>query len=182
MKCLIFLTLTGILFVAVGQRKYANSSVLSAGDWLKISVEVSGIYKFTANDLKLAGFSGVVSSAQIRLFGNGGMVLPESNADPIIDDLQENAIEMYQAEPNNHMYIKTIYWKLEIVSCVLVCRNRTWFREHIGQLEAIWKIIETERISGYEHRAPKKRVKAEEVAPKTLSTGCLLKVIKKDAC
>lgn len=94
-KCLIFLTLTGMFFPSIGQRKYANSSVLSAGEWLKISVESSGIYKIAASDLKQAGFSGAISSAQIRLFGNGGRVLPESNADPVTDDLQENAIEIY---------------------------------------------------------------------------------------
>ena len=25
------------------------------------------------------------------------------------------------------MYVKSIYWKLEILSCVLVLRNRNWF-------------------------------------------------------
>ncbi|NBO57728.1 MAG: hypothetical protein EBU73_02170 [Chitinophagia bacterium] len=100
-KCLIFLTLTGMFFLSFGQRKYANSSVLSAGDWLKISVESSGVYKLAASDLKLAGFSGTISSAQIRLFGNGGRVLPESNADPVTDDLQENAIEIYDGGDGN---------------------------------------------------------------------------------
>ena len=100
-KCLIFLTLTGMFFLSIGQRKYANSSVLSAGEWLKISVESSGIYKIAASDLKQAGFSGAISSAQIRLFGNGGRVLPESNADPVTDDLQENAIEIYDGGDGN---------------------------------------------------------------------------------
>lgn len=90
-----------MFFPSIGQRKYANSSVLSAGDWLKISVESSGIYKIAASDLKQAGFSGAISSAQIRLFGNGGRVLPESNADPVTDDLQENAIEIYDGGDGN---------------------------------------------------------------------------------
>ncbi len=93
-KCLIFLTLAGICSGTFGQRKYANSSVLSTGDWIKISVESAGVYKLSANDLKLAGIAGSISSSQIRLFGNGGSVLPESNAAAITDDLQENAIEM----------------------------------------------------------------------------------------
>jgi len=98
-----------------------------------------------------------------------------------IQTWQENAIDKYQVETEfNYMYIKTLYWKLDIVSCVLVCRNRPWFREHIGQIESIWKTIEQERVTGYEHRAPKKRVKAEP-APATTGSGCLLlKVIKRD--
>ena len=93
-KCLIFLALTGIFFVARGQRKYAENSVLSTGQWVKIAVDSPGIYKVTASDIKSAGISGSISSAQIRLFGNGGMVLPESNAVDVLDDLKENAIEM----------------------------------------------------------------------------------------
>ena len=53
--------------------------------------------------------------------------------------------------------MKTIYWKLEQFSCVLVCRNKLWFNDNISELEELWSTIEKERISGYEHRAPNKR-------------------------
>jgi hypothetical protein len=38
-------------------------------------------------------------------------------------------------------------------------RNREWFQNNISQLEKVWKIIEEERITGYEHRAPNKKIK-----------------------
>jgi len=49
------------------------------------------------------------------------------------------------------------YWGLDQYSCVLVKRNRLWFEAAIPYIERIWRIIEKERISGCEHRLPKKR-------------------------
>jgi putative phage-type endonuclease len=55
-------------------------------------------------------------------------------------------------------WIRNIYWKLDQYSCVLVKRNRVWFNTYAApQLERVWRTIETERVSGYAHRAPKKR-------------------------
>jgi len=93
-KCLIFLTLTAMFFVAPGQRKYLNNSVLSSGQWIKIAVQQGGVYKITGNDMRSAGLTGNLVSGQIRLFGNGGGVLPESNEAEIQDDLKEVAIEV----------------------------------------------------------------------------------------
>ena len=56
------------------------------------------------------------------------------------------------------MWIKNIYWKLDQLSCVLVMRNKLWFEYAKEELYAIWQIIEKERVEGYEHRAPKKRI------------------------
>lgn len=56
-------------------------------------------------------------------------------------------------------WMKTIYWKLEKVSCVLVCRNKLWFNYALKDIENIWNIIEKERNGNYSHRAPKKSVK-----------------------
>jgi putative phage-type endonuclease len=50
-----------------------------------------------------------------------------------------------------------IYWYMDQYSCVLVERNRFWFESAIPKIESFWKIIENERVTGYEHRAPKKR-------------------------
>jgi putative phage-type endonuclease len=61
-------------------------------------------------------------------------------------------------ESLGYTWIKNIYWKLEEYSCVLVLRNKKWFLDNIYTLETIWKTIEQERISGYEHRAPNKRI------------------------
>ena len=73
-----------------------------------------------------------------------------------------------------------IYWKLEKLSCVLVLRNKEWFKNNVGQLEKVWKIIEEERITGFEHRAPVRRQKKEQpiFKPYTGEDTCFLKVVK----
>ena len=56
-------------------------------------------------------------------------------------------------------WVKNIYWKLDEYSCVLVLRNKLWFKHAKENIADIWKIIEKERIDGtYELRAPKKRI------------------------
>ena len=82
-------------FAGLGQRTYAPNSVLSAGNWYQLGVTGEGVYKITAAALTQSGVvSGTVSSNSIRLFGNGGAMLPENNRIPRADDLVENAIEM----------------------------------------------------------------------------------------
>lgn len=94
-------------------------------------------------------------------------------------------LQLYENEPHNYTFIKTIYWKLDVFSCVLVLRKREWFKNNIGQLETVWKIIENERITSYEHRAPTKKQKKDSIKPfiNTQTSGCLLnfnKIIKID--
>ena len=95
--------------------------------------------------------------------------------------------EIMEQNEKTRVWIKTIYWKLEEMSCVLIHRNRTWFQTNIGQIEKVWRIIEEERVTGYEHRAPKKREKKEVPAnqPSILDafnnnnkSGCLINIVK----
>lgn len=58
--------------------------------------------------------------------------------------------------------MEVIYWKLEIKSCILVLRNKLWFKSAIVKIEETWNIIEKERIEGCEHRAPKKKINKSE--------------------
>jgi len=83
--------------------------------------------------------------------------------------------EEHQIETMNLTWIKNIFWKLKIYSCVLVQRNEKWFQDNIYQLKNIWSIIEKERMDGYEHRAPVKRIK-NEIQTIEESKGCLLKL------
>ena len=92
---------------------------------------------------------------------------------------EENKIELYQSSEHNMTYIKSIYWKLEKLSCVLVLRNKIWFNNNIQTLQNVWNIIEKERITGYEHRAPNKRVRKESFdnpLSENESNGCLIKI------
>ena len=94
-----------------------------------------------------------------------------------IDNWEEKMIEKYESNEHNMLWIKNHYWKLEKLSCVLILRNKKWFQDNIVQLEKIWDIILKERETGYEHRAPNKRVKKETVNNNGFN-GCLLNIIK----
>jgi len=59
------------------------------------------------------------------------------------------------------------YWYLDEYSCVLVKRNKKWFEAAVPHIENLWSIILKERVEGYEHRAPKKKVKKSEEKEET---------------
>ena len=95
-----------------------------------------------------------------------------------VDLWMENTMELYHGK--NKSWIKNIYWKLEKLSCVLVLRNKEWFKNNVAQLENVWNMIKHDRIHGFEHRAPSKRL-AKAIANKPYvsgESGCLLNVIK----
>ena len=71
---------------------YASNSVLASGNWYKIRVDKSGMYKITFEELKNMGFNMSVNPRNIAIFGNGGGILPEKNNDFRYDDLTENPI------------------------------------------------------------------------------------------
>jgi hypothetical protein len=99
-----------------------------------------------------------------------------------ITEWEETTVATYQSEPYRYLFMKFIYWKLEVFSCVLVLRKQDWFKNNIQQLENVWNIIEKERKTGYEHRAPVKKTKKDSSTyVDKPSQGCLLtfnKIIK----
>jgi len=74
------------------------------------------------------------------------------------DDFEKWEFDIMEKNKSNQ-WIQNIYWKLEKVSCVLVLRNKFWFKNCIDKFKNIWQTIEYERKNGYEHRAPVKREK-----------------------
>ena len=77
------------------QRVYTANSVLATGNWIKIGVKQAGVYKIDATSLASMNLAaGSIGSASIKLFSNGGAMLPEPNAQFRNDDLVENAIEV----------------------------------------------------------------------------------------
>jgi len=78
---------------------YAGQSVLSSGSWFKICVDETGVFQLTHSDLAELGVNmNNLQKANIRLFGNGGGMLPEANSAPRTTDLQENAIFLSGAQ------------------------------------------------------------------------------------
>lgn len=72
-------------------RTYAAHSVLQQGDWYKIAVLEDGIYRLDDSFFRNNGIN-VTNGANIRIFGNGGGMLPQANSVDRYDDLQENPI------------------------------------------------------------------------------------------
>ena len=92
-------------------------------------------------------------------------------SDEGVSQWEDETITFYESEPYHYNFTKYIYWRLEQLSCILVLRNRTWFSNNIGQLENVWKIIEKERVTGFEHRAPgKTSSKSSSLEPKQNSS------------
>lgn len=73
----------------------------------------------------------------------------------------------------NDMWCKNIYWWLDELSCVLVLRNKFWFKAAVPILTDVWKTIEHEKKYGYEHRSPNKKVKMDN-APNVFGGKCLI--------
>lgn len=70
-------------------------SVLKQGTWIKIGVTQDGIYRL--DQATLAGINPAFLQADprlLRLYGNGGAMLPQPNAAPRAVDLTENAIQV----------------------------------------------------------------------------------------
>jgi len=81
---------------------------------------------------------------------------------------------------NNKTYIRNIYWKLEVISCVLVLRNKLWFKNVQPYIELFWNNLIDEKESGtYTERISKKqKMKYEENKEKSdfPKAGCLIKI------
>ena len=77
------------------------NSVLSSGDWYQVSTSQDGIYKLDFNDFNELGIDlANLSVENIKIYGNGAGMLPHLNSEFRYDDLQENAIDIFDANSN----------------------------------------------------------------------------------
>ena len=70
-------------------QEYLNESVLRNGNWFKIKVNTTGIYKFTYSELLSMGIS---NPAKTKLYGNATGMLPSTNINIPDNDLIQNPI------------------------------------------------------------------------------------------
>jgi len=70
-------------------------------------------------------------------------------------------------EKKNMTWVNNIYWYLADYSCVLVPRNKKWFNAVYNTLKEVWDTVLKERVTGYEHRKPKKQ-KKKRLTPNSL--------------
>ncbi|AWK04188.1 peptidase C25 [Flavobacterium crocinum] len=72
-----------------------SNSVLASGDWYRFYIQKSGVYKITRSFLQSLGFDpSKVDPRRIKIYGNGGRMLPLANNIYYPDDLTENAIQI----------------------------------------------------------------------------------------
>jgi hypothetical protein len=84
-------------------------------------------------------------------------------------------------EVNGCFWVKTIYWYVDQYSCVLIRRNRLWFKAAVPVLQSLWATIEKERKTGCAHRAPKKKTKISgDTLNQSESSGEYVNVVKID--
>ncbi len=75
------------------ESNYADHSVLASGSWYKFSVQQTGVHRITYSDLQAMGLNPAsVDPRNIRIYGNGGGMLPESLDEFRHDDLAQNQI------------------------------------------------------------------------------------------
>ncbi len=72
---------------------FSGVSVLASGAWYKLGVSQTGIHKISKSLLTTMGVDvAKIDPTKIRLYGNGGAMVPELNSAPRYDDLIENSI------------------------------------------------------------------------------------------
>lgn len=80
----------------------------------------------------------------------------------IYKPLNENNIDNWiekekQKLCDTHIMYTLFCWYLDELSCILIERNELWFNSFIPKIKDCWNTIQSERVNGFEHRAPKKR-------------------------
>ena len=122
---LILLFVGSALLAQASERpKYASSSVLSSGNWYKVGLSASGIYKLTYSDLSSLGMDvDHLNPQNLRVYHNGGGLLNEINSQPRFDDLTE--VPIYVAGESDGKFDRDDYvlfyargpvtWKYNVV-------------------------------------------------------------------
>ncbi len=78
----------------VSGSKTISNSVLRSGEWYKFYVDTTGVFKLSKSFLQRLGVNvNSVDPRSIKLFGNGGRMIPYLNSEDYPIDIQENAIK-----------------------------------------------------------------------------------------
>lgn len=76
----------------VNSTNIVTNSVLGSGEWFRFYVERSGVYRITKDFLRQLGFNVNTDPRKIKIYGNGGRMVPLLNSIDYPMDLAENAI------------------------------------------------------------------------------------------
>ncbi len=131
---------------------FTSTSVLANGAVYKFGVSQTTVYKldynYLKNDLKISDIDNI-DPRTIRIYGNGGRMLPERVSDPRIDDLRENAIFIsgegdgkfntsdyiliYASGPDNWNYRPNAQNSLELSYSKHLYDRNAWYFLKIGE-------------------------------------------------
>ena len=76
-----------------------SNSVLSTGNWYRFYVTKSGVYKINSGFLSNLGINMTgLDPRKIKIYGNGGRMVPLKNSDFYPADITENAIQVFGEE------------------------------------------------------------------------------------
>ncbi|MFM9825412.1 type IX secretion system sortase PorU [Flavobacterium sp.] len=93
-------SIMGNAYKNISQKTSRNSSVITKsafanGDWYQFYIEKSGVYKISNKFLQSLGFNTAgINPKKIKVYGNGGRMLPLSNNSNYPLDITENAIQV----------------------------------------------------------------------------------------
>ena len=72
-------------------------------------------------------------------------------------------------------FVRFIFWKLEYISCILVLRNKIWFKSVLPNIQRFWDILQEEKNNGsYKERLSKKP--KIEYKHELSDQGCLIDI------
>ncbi|NDW09887.1 type IX secretion system sortase PorU [Dysgonomonas sp. 520] len=99
-KILLITVLFAVCNYASGQgindgSRYAANSVLSKGNWYKVKISETGVYKLTYEDLIKIGLT---NPKDVQIYGYGGWTLDENFQNKYIDDLPKISIWMSSSD------------------------------------------------------------------------------------
>lgn len=122
-------------FIANKSNASVSNSVLATGDWYRFYVEKSGVYKISKSFLESLGFNTNVDPRNIRIYGNGGRMVPLLNSSDYPIDLEENAIQFVGEEDgvfSNQDYILfyaegTDTWNAESRTHLNLFENKSYY-------------------------------------------------------
>lgn len=88
--------------IAKAQKYGTTENPLKAGNFYKIKVDKSGVFKITTQFLRDLGIApNSFNPKNFRIYGNGGIALPEFNRDQRYSALQEDAIQVVGEDDGN---------------------------------------------------------------------------------
>ena len=104
----LYLALAAILCISIqafafSASKYATSSKLASGHWVKVKVDKNGIYELTYEELQAMGFN---TPSKVRIYGQGGHVISESLNGNQTDDLAAVPYGISDADKKIFFYAK----------------------------------------------------------------------------